>query len=43
MGIALVKVPADIYGGKEGREALFTPEAVEWAMKQILNDDVSKS
>jgi hypothetical protein len=36
MGIVLVKVPSDIYGGQEGKEALFTPHAVEWAMTQIL-------
>ena len=36
MGIILVKVPSDIYSGQEGGEALFTPDAVEWAMKRIL-------
>lgn len=36
MGITLVKVPGEIYGGQDGSEALFTPDAVEWAMKQIL-------
>lgn len=35
MGIVLVKVPVEIYAGQNG-EALFTPDAVEWAMKQIL-------
>jgi len=38
MGIVLVKVPRDIYGGKDGGEALFTPDAVEWAMKRILTE-----
>jgi len=37
MGIILVKVPSEIYSGQEGGEALFTPDAVEWAMKQILH------
>jgi hypothetical protein len=36
MGIILVKVPSEIYAGQVGGEALFTPNAVEWAMKQIL-------
>ena len=36
MGIVLIKVPRDIHGGQDGGEALFTPDAVEWAMKQIL-------
>jgi hypothetical protein len=36
MGITLVKVPGEIYGAQDGNEALFTPDAVEWAMKQIL-------
>jgi hypothetical protein len=34
MGIILVKVPSEIYGGQDGTEALFTSD--EWAMKQIL-------
>jgi len=36
MGIILIKVPSEIYSGHEGGEALFTPDAVEWAMKRIL-------
>lgn len=37
MGIALVQVPKDIYNVQDGNdEALFTPDAVEWAMKQII-------
>jgi hypothetical protein len=36
MGIVLVEVPSEIYAAQDGGEALFTPDAVEWAMKQIL-------
>jgi hypothetical protein len=36
MEIKVVKVPREIYGGAEGKEALFTPDAVEWAMERIL-------
>jgi hypothetical protein len=36
MDIKLVKVPRGFYNGQDGKEALFTPEAVEWAMNQIL-------
>jgi hypothetical protein len=36
MGIKLIKVPRDNYSGQDGNEALFTPDAVEWAMRQIL-------
>lgn len=36
MDIKLVKVPREIYNGQDGKEALFTPEAVEWAMGRIM-------
>jgi hypothetical protein len=36
MGITLVKVPSEVYCAEDGGEALFTSDAVEWAMKQIL-------
>jgi len=36
MGIVLIKVPREIYAGQDDEEALFTPDAVEWAMRQIL-------
>lgn len=36
MGIQLIKVPREIYAGQDGGEALFTPDAVEWAMRKIL-------
>lgn len=38
MGIKLIKVPREVYNGQDDKEALFTPEAVEWAMDQIMSN-----
>jgi hypothetical protein len=37
MGLQLVRVPREIHSAEEGSTPLFNSDAVEWAMKVVLN------
>ena len=42
MGIQMVKVPRRVHGEEDGKTALFTPDAVEWAMNVVLQGSADR-